>query len=158
MKIRAYTDGACSGNPGPGGWAAIVLLDEVQQEISGSENETTNNRMELKAVIETINLVRSLGFAENIKLDIYSDSAYVVNAVQNNWIKKWMHKGWKTVADTDIKNKDLWMQLHKQLEQTKDNGYIFKVSLIKVAGHSGDKYNEVVDKLAKREVAILKAW
>lgn len=156
MKIRAYTDGACSGNPGPGGWAAIILFAEDQQEITGFENNTTNNRMELKAVIETIKLVVSLRLQPGVKLDIYSDSAYVVNAVKNGWIKKWMHKGWMTsgwmAPPTEIKNKDLWEQLYKHL-----TGAV-EVNLIKVTGHSGNKYNEIVDKLAKREITIYKAW
>lgn len=151
MKIRAYTDGACSGNPGPGGWAAIILLDDNQQEIFGYEDETTNNRMELKAVIETIKFVLSLGEA-SVKLDVYSDSAYVVNAVKKGWINKWSHNGWMTVAQTEIKNKDMWLQLLKLLKGRPD------INLIKVAGHSGDKYNEIVDKRAKREITINKAW
>lgn len=148
MKVRIYTDGACSGNPGPGGWGAILLFDSFKETISGGEKTTTNNRMELKAVIESIKLALRLG---EKKLHIYSDSAYVVNAVKNEWIKKWERNGWKTISGDDVKNKDLWVELVELLKTNRG------IHLIKVAGHSGDKYNELVDKLAKKEVEILKA-
>lgn len=149
MKIRVYTDGACSGNPGPGGWAALILMDEDRQEISGYEPATTNNRMELKAVVESIKLVLSLGHK---KIDIYSDSAYVVNAVRQDWLKKWSRNGWKNVRQEDIKNRDLWASLLDLLKVSKD------IRLIKVAGHSGDKNNDVVDGLAKREIELQHRW
>ncbi len=143
MKVRAYTDGACSGNPGPGGWAAVILFPSDRQEISGFEEDTTNNRMELRAAVETLKLVLSLGYT---KIDIYSDSAYVVNAVKKEWLKKWGHNGWKTVGGEDVKNKDLWIRLVELLTRSR------YINFIKVKGHSGDKNNELVDKLAKREV------
>lgn len=143
MKVRAYTDGACSGNPGPGGWAAVILFPSDRQEISGYEEDTTNNRMELRAAVETLRLVLSLGYT---KIDIYSDSAYVVNAVKKEWLKKWGHNGWKTVGGKDVKNKDLWLRLVELLTRSQ------YINFIKVKGHSGDKNNELVDKLAKREV------
>lgn len=149
MKIRVYTDGACSGNPGPGGWAALILLDDDRQEISGFEKDTTNNRMELLAVVEAIKLVLSLGHK---KIDVYSDSAYVVNAVKQNWMKKWSYNGWKTSSQTDVKNKDLWIRLANLLKESKD------IKLVKVAGHSGDKNNDTVDRLAKREVVLQRRW
>lgn len=149
MKIRIYTDGACSGNPGPGGWAAVVLLDEDRQEISGYEENTTNNRMELIAVVESLRLVLSL---KHYKIDIYSDSAYVVNAVKNQWIRKWANNGWKTTSQSDVKNKDLWQQLLNLLKQSPN------ISLVKVAGHSGNKYNDIVDGLAKREIDVRRKW
>jgi len=143
MKVRAYTDGACSGNPGPGGWAAVILFPNDRQEISGYEPDTTNNRMELRAAVETLKLVLSLGYT---KIDIYSDSAYVVNAVKKEWLKKWGHNGWKTVDGKDVKNKDLWVRLVELLSKSRH------INFIKVKGHSGDKNNELVDKLAKWEV------
>lgn len=140
MKVRAYTDGACSGNPGVGGWASVILLPDQKLEIMGSETQTTNNRMELKAVIETIKLVIKLGYN---KLDIYSDSAYVVNSIKNKWINKWRLNGWKTLSNTDVKNKDLWQELLNLLCVTR------KINVIKIKGHSGHKQNERADTLAK---------
>lgn len=143
MKIRAYTDGACSGNPGPGGWASIILLPHDKQEISGFEFDSTNNRMELKAVVETIRLALSMGYT---RVDIYSDSAYVVNAVKKEWLKKWGHNGWQTVDGKPVKNKDLWLRLVELLSKSK------YINIIKIKGHSDDKNNDLADKLAKREV------
>jgi ribonuclease HI len=143
--VRIYTDGACSGNPGPGGWAAILLFEEDQQSISGGETHATNNQMELKAVVEALQLLKSLGYS---KATVYSDSAYVVNAVQNEWMKKWYANGWKTILGEDVKNKDLWLRLKKVL--TND------VKFVKIKGHSGDKNNEKADALARKEVLKLK--
>lgn len=148
MKIRIYTDGACSGNPGPGGWAAIILFEHDKQEISGYELDTTNNRMELRAAVEALQLSLNLGHK---KIDLYSDSAYVVNAVKNKWIKKWGENGWKTVNREPVKNKDLWLKLVSLLSKSSD------INFIKVKGHSGDKNNEKVDTLAKREVERAKS-
>lgn len=142
-KIRIYTDGACSGNPGPGGWAALLLFPTGNQKISGFEKETTNNRMELKAVIQSIGLALELGYT---KIDIYSDSAYVVNAVKDKWIKKWEQNNWKTSTGNDVKNKDLWLMLRLILKKFRE------INLIKIKGHSGIKYNEIVDQLARREI------
>ncbi len=143
MKIRIFTDGACSGNPGPGGWAAVIFFPNEKQEISGYEEDTTNNRMELKAVIEALKLVINMGYK---KVDIYSDSAYVVNAIKNKWIKKWELNGWKTVAGKNVKNKDLWVKL--QMILSKNN----QINFIKIKGHNGNKHNERVDLLAKKEI------
>lgn len=147
LKIKAYTDGACSGNPGPGGWAAVLLFPEGKQEISGYEQETTNNRMELNAVIQAIKLATDLGY---FRMDVYSDSAYVVNAVKLEWIKKWQLNGWKTVRGENIKNKDLWVKLLSLIKKYR------KVNLVKVKGHSGDINNERVDVLAKKAIVRMK--
>lgn len=145
MKIKAYTDGACSGNPGPGGWAAILLFDAGKQDISGNELYTTNNRMELKAVVETMNVLNDLNCKH---IEIYSDSAYVVNAINKCWITKWANNGWKTTSFDDVKNKDLWKRLlHLLLTGPHES-----VKFIKVKGHSGNEHNELVDVLAKKEV------
>lgn len=152
MKVRVFTDGACSGNPGPGGWAAIILLDEGSQQISGFELNTTNNRMELKAVVEAIKVVKSIGQST---VDIYSDSAYVVNAIDQNWIKRWARNGWQTNSQTEVKNKDLWEELLKLIDRKHDR---FKVNVIKVKGHSGNKNNERADVLAKKEIESYKRW
>lgn len=144
MKVRIYTDGACSGNPGPGGWAAVILLSNDKQEISGHEIETTNNRMELRAVLESLRLAVKICTYSTI--DIYSDSAYVVNAVEKGWLHKWKWNQWRTVKSDEVKNKDLWVQLEKLLYKHNN------VTLFKVKGHNGNKYNEICDKLAKAEV------
>lgn len=142
MKIRIYTDGACRGNPGPGGWGAIILLKEKRQEISGNEEYTTNNRMELKAVIEAIKHIKHLKCKT---IEIYSDSAYVVNAVKNGWLKRWKWNGWKTRADEMVKNQDLWKEMDKLLSE-------HRINIVKIKGHSGDKHNERVDIIAKEAI------
>ena len=142
MKTRIYTDGACSGNPGPGGWAAVILFSEDRQEISGYEAETTNNRMELKAVVEGLRLAIKLGCR---KVEINSDSAYVVNAFNKGWLKKWCRNNWKTVTGNDVKNKDLWSILLKLFD-------LSDVQFVKVKGHAGESNNERVDKLARKEI------
>lgn len=144
MKTRIYTDGACSGNPGPGGWAAVILFENEKQQISGFEKDTTNNRMELRAVVESLRIVFQL---QCKKIEVHSDSAYVVNSVKNKWLKKWSENGWKTIQGKDVKNKDLWLALLDLL-----NNKNKQINFVKVKGHSGDKHNEMVDQLAKREV------
>lgn len=142
MRVRIYTDGACSGNPGPGGWAGILLLENDRQIITGYEQDTTNNRMELIAAVESVKLARSLGHK---KIDLYSDSAYVVNAVKKDWVYRWSANGWKTVAHDDVKNKDLWVRLLKLLSDV-------QVNFIKVKGHSDNEHNNTCDRLARREI------
>lgn len=142
VKAKIYTDGACSGNPGPGGWAALIIFPTNKQEISGCELDTTNNRMELTAVVESVALAQSLGCE---KIEVYSDSAYVVNAVKKEWLKKWNRTGWKTIKGENVKNKDLWVKLTTLVKAG-------NVSMIKVKGHAGNKNNERVDGLAKREI------
>ena len=144
MKIRAYTDGACSENPGPGGWGAVINTHDDCVTISGYELETTNNRMELRAVIECIANVLE-NYKSSIDLEIYSDSAYVVNAINKNWLIKWNKNGWKTAKGDDVKNKDLWRKLWFLLPVPNS------LKFIKVKGHSGDTFNELVDKLAREE-------
>ena len=143
MRTKVYTDGACSGNPGVGGWGAIIIYSEKhEQEISGSEAYTTNNRMELKAVIEGIRVAKA--FSDE-KIELYSDSAYVVNAVKNEWVKKWERNGWKTVQHEDVKNKDLWIELLSLLKKS-------SVNFIKVKGHSDNEYNNRCDAIARGEI------
>lgn len=139
-EIYCYTDGACSYNPGVGGYG-IVLLDSKQKILSayyGGESYTTNNRMELTAVIEAINLAKSHGIN---KINIFSDSAYVVEAYNKNWIRNWINKGWVTSSKQPVKNKDLWK---KFLDCSND----VEIIMQKVKGHSGEKFNELVDSLA----------
>lgn len=154
MKIKVYTDGACSDNPGPGGWGAIFLLDDELKSISGHESKTTNNRMELMAIVETLRtIVNELYENTGCKLyELYSDSAYVVNSVNGGWINRWLLNGWKTTRGEDIKNKDLWKEYIQYVDECMDKNIIVK--LTKVKGHSGDTFNEYVDELAKKEVLL----
>lgn len=135
-EISIYTDGACSGNPGKGGWGALLIFGENKKEISGGEKETTNNRMELTAPIEALKLVK-----RPCKIKLYSDSAYLVNAFVNGWIYNWQKNGWKTADKKDVKNRDLWEQIYK-FTQTHE------IEWIKVKGHSDNEYNNLCDKLA----------
>ncbi|MEG0072973.1 MAG: ribonuclease HI [Clostridia bacterium] len=136
-NIIIYTDGACSGNPGPGGWGAVLIYENNEKEISGSQNDTTNNRMELTAVIEALKMLK-----EKCNVKIHSDSAYVVNAFDKEWITSWKQNNWKTAGKQPVKNDDLWRELDLLvLEQN-------IVEFIKVKGHSTNKYNNVCDKLA----------
>lgn len=138
-EVTIYTDGACSGNPGPGGWAAILMAGGAKKELSGGEKDTTNNRMELMAVIEGLNALK-----RPCKVDIYSDSAYVVNAFEQNWIDKWIRNGWKNSAKAEVANSDLWKRL---LELTSTHNVTFH----KVKGHADNEFNNRCDELAVAE-------
>lgn len=144
MKIIAYTDGACSGNPGPGGWGAVVITPGDKFSISGFEFETTNNRMELRAAIEALKIAIDI---EATHLAIYSDSAYVVNAVNNYWLENWTTNNWKTRTGQEVKNKDLWIAFLGLKSK-------LKTKFIKVKGHSGNRYNDEADDLAKMEIQV----
>lgn len=139
-KVIIYTDGACSGNPGPGGWGTILMYKDTKKEISGGEENTTNNIMELTAVIEGL---KKLKFPCDV--EIYSDSAYVVNAFEQKWIYGWIKKNWKTASGEGVKNKELWQELYS-LTQTHN------VKFIKVKGHSDNEYNNRCDELARGEI------
>lgn len=139
-KIVIYTDGACSYNPGPGGWGAILFYKKHSKEISGGNKNTTNNQMELTAVIEALSLVK-----EPCEINIYSDSAYIVNAFINNWINEWINKNWKNSRKKLVANKELWQKL---IAFTK----IHKIKWHKVKGHANNKYNNRCDELARQEV------
>lgn len=142
-KVTIYTDGACSGNPGPGGWAAVLIYNGNEKEISGGMKDTTNNVMEITAVLEGL---KALKFP--CEVDIYSDSAYVVNSFLQGWIYNWIKKGWKTASGDEVKNKELWQELY---ELTK----VHKVTFNKVKGHSDNKYNNRCDELAKEAIKNL---
>ena len=140
MKYEIYTDGACSGNPGPGGWGAVILdKDNNQKNISGNEKDTTNNKMELLAPIMALKKIET-----NSKVTIYTDSTYVKNGI-TEWIKKWEINGWKSANKKPIKNKDLWIELNNLC---KDNQVIWKW----VKGHSTNKYNNLADELATQAI------
>ena len=138
-EVTIYTDGACSGNPGPGGWGAILMLGENRKEISGGSENTTNNIMELTAVIEALKILK-----RPCKVNIYSDSAYVVNAFLQKWIYGWMKKGWKTAGGDPVKNKELWQELYS-LTKTHD------VPFNKVKGHADNEFNNRCDEMAVAE-------
>lgn len=140
-EVTIYTDGACSGNPGPGGWGAILMMGENKKEISGGSANTTNNIMELTAVIEALKMLK-----RPCKVNVYSDSAYVVNAFIQKWIYGWMKKGWKTAGNEPVKNKELWQELY---ELTK----IHDVTFNKVKGHADNEFNNRCDELARMESA-----
>ena len=152
MKIRIFTDGACLGNPGPGGWAAVFNSENKCSTISGNEKMTTNNRMELKAVIEAFKKI--LKSRKINEYELYSDSAYVVNSINNDWINKWRQNNWKTTKGDDVKNKDLWSQFLMLEDLARSNG--IHITIIKIKGHVGNTFNELVDKLAKEESAKAK--
>lgn len=139
-KVIIYTDGACSGNPGPGGWGSILIFKDIKKEISGGQEDTTNNIMEITAVIEAL---KQLKF--ECEVDIYSDSAYVINAFNNGWIYNWMKNNWKTASKEPVKNKELWQELY---DLTKKH----KVKFIKVKGHSDNEFNNRCDELARGEI------
>ncbi|HPF88791.1 MAG TPA: ribonuclease HI [Candidatus Limiplasma sp.] len=142
-NIQLYTDGACSGNPGPGGWAAILSFMGKEKELSGSMPNTTNNRMELFAVISGIGALK-----EPCKVDVYSDSAYVVNAFNQNWIDKWQVNGWQTADKKPVENSDLWKLLLQIIKIKKHD-----VSFYKVKGHADHPENIRCDTLAKAAIS-----
>ena len=141
--VTIYTDGACSGNPGPGGWGAILMYKGNKKEIAGAMANTTNNIMELSAVIEALKLLK---YPCNVS--VYSDSAYVVNAFAQNWIRNWERNNWKTSDKKEVKNKELWQQL---LELTR----VHKVTFIKVKGHADNEFNNRCDELARKAINTL---
>lgn len=150
MRIRIFTDGACSENPGPGGWAVVINTVSKCYTLSGNEKLTTNNRMELRAVIEAFKKILSKPKHNiNTKYEIYSDSAYVVNSINNYWIEAWKKNGWQTTKQEDVKNRDLWEEFDELRFKAKNLGLC--ITLNKVKGHSGNTFNELVDKLAKEE-------
>ncbi len=143
-KVILYTDGACSGNPGLGGYGGILIYGDIQKEYSGAEEETTNNRMEIKAVIVGLKYLKY-----PCEVEVFSDSAYTVNAFNEGWIYGWKKKGWKKADGKEVQNVDLWEELY-QLTQTHE------VTFHKVAGHADDERNNRCDALARGAVAELK--
>lgn len=134
--IEIYTDGACLGNPGRGGWGAILIYKENQKKIKGGEKETTNNRMELRAVIEALRVLK-----KSAKINLYTDSTYVKDGI-TKWIHGWKKNGWRTANRKPVKNSDLWQELETETIK-------HKIEWIWVKGHSGNHYNEIVDVLAR---------
>ena len=139
MTIELYTDGACSGNPGPGGWGALLRWNGHEKELSGGDPETTNNRMEMKAVIEGLKAVK-----KSSSVHVYTDSKYVMQGVME-WLEGWKARGWKTAAKKPVKNQDLWEELDSLIR-------LHSVEFTWVKGHSGHEENERVDKLAVQAI------
>mgnify|MGYP001265310939 CR=1 FL=1 len=148
MEIKIYTDGACIGNPGPGGWAAVILTEEDKKEIFGGEKITTNNRMELTATIKALEYcIDNEGVQKSLKLiRIFTDSIYVKDGI-TVWINKWEKNNWKTADKKNVKNIDLWKKLR---ELTNSNNIQWNW----VKGHSQDSLNELADKLAKKATPV----
>ena len=143
-KVTLYTDGACSGNPGKGGWGAVLIYGESEKQMSGVAEVTTNNQMELTAVIEGLKALK-----EPCEVLVYSDSAYVVNAFAQGWIDNWQASGWKTKGRKPVQNKELWLRLLAAMKP-------HKVNFIKVKGHSDNQYNNRCDELARMAIEKLK--
>ena len=142
MSCKIYTDGSCIGNPGKGGWAAIIISGGKKKIIFGSENYTTNNRMEIIAVIKALNATKLK------QASVITDSQYVKNGIEV-WIHKWKANGWMTAEKKSVKNKDLWTKLDK-IQKTK------KIKWEWVKGHSSDKFNNEVDRLAREQAESIK--
>ncbi len=142
-KVIIYTDGACSGNPGPGGWGTILMYKDSKKEISGAKKDTTNNVMELTAVIEGLKILKY-----PCDVEIYSDSAYVVNAFNQKWIDSWIKNNWKTSGKEPVKNKEIWQELY-------DLTKVHNVKFIKVKGHSDNEFNNRCDEMARNAIKTL---
>ena len=140
QKVIIYTDGACSGNPGAGGWAAVLIYGEHKKEISGGNKETTNNIMELTAILEALKALKT-----ECEVELYSDSAYSVNAFNQGWIFNWIKKGWKTADGKEVKNKEIWQKIYSLTKK-------HKVNFNKVKGHSDVELNNRCDELARDEI------
>ncbi len=142
--VEAYTDGACRGNPGPGGWGVLLRFNDHEKRLCGGEKETTNNRMELMAVIQALESLK-----RGCKVKLTSDSQYVLKGI-NEWMENWKKRGWKTAAKKPVKNVDLWQRLDKA-QQVHDIDWVW------VKGHSGHTENEIADELANQGIDEMSA-
>lgn len=140
-QVTIYTDGACSGNPGPGGWGAVLMYGGHRKEMSGFDADTTNNRMELLAAVEALKALKS-----PCRVDLYSDSAYLVNAWKQRWLDSWQKNNWKNSQKQDVVNQDLWQELLRLAA-------IHQVNWIKVKGHSDNVENNRCDELARQAIS-----
>ena len=143
-EVIIYTDGACSGNPGPGGWGALLVCDGRERELSGGDAATTNNRMEMMAVIEALNVLK-----KPVRAVVYTDSQYVQKGI-SEWIHGWKRKGWKTASGDPVKNVDLWKALDEAAR-------VHEIEWKWVKGHAGHPENERVDRLARDAIPVRKA-
>ncbi len=138
-NVTIYTDGACSGNPGPGGWGAVLMYKKNEKILRGGKELTTNNEMELTAVVEALSAL-----TERCAVTVYSDSSYVVNAVAKGWIYNWSRNGWKNSKKETLPNLELWQRLYGLLS-------VQNVSFVWVKGHADNEYNELCDRIAVEE-------
>ena len=136
-QVIIYTDGACSGNPGPGGWGCVPIHGQRVKELSGGEADTTNQRMELQAAVSALSALK-----QPCRVQLYSDSAYLINGFRQHWLDKWQSNGWLNAKRQPVENQDLWRPL---LELS----HVHQVEWLKVKGHAGDHYNEICDQLAR---------
>ncbi|MDN5362840.1 MAG: ribonuclease [Moorella sp. (in: firmicutes)] len=139
-QVTIYTDGACSGNPGPGGWGAVLIYGDKRKELSGAEPQTTNQRMELTAAIEGLKALK-----EPCQVRLHSDSAYLINAFRQGWLKRWQRNGWQTINKKPVENQDLWQELLQLTAQ-------HRVEWVKVRGHSDNAENNRCDELARAAI------
>lgn len=139
-KVTIYTDGACSGNPGIGGWAAVLIYNGIHKEISGYDKSTTNNRMELFAVIQALRCLN-----QKCEVQIYTDSQYISDAFNKDWLKQWQTNGWKSASRQEVKNMDLWKALLYEVNK-------HSTTFVKVKGHADIELNERCDTLARGEI------
>lgn len=154
MRIEVYTDGACSGNPGPGGYAFVLRATGNDMKVWGYEDNTTNNKMELTAVVKGLKQALSIWVHDKREIIIYSDSAYIIQAVNQGWIIFWASNGWKKKDGIELKNKELWQSLFELMNKNKSKN---KVKFVKVKGHSGNPMNELADSLARMAIKDLNA-
>lgn len=138
-EVIVYTDGACSGNPGPGGWGAVLMWKGKQKELSGGAPHTTNNRMEMQAVIEALKALK-----KPCRVKIHSDSALIINAFKQGWLQNWQKRGWRKADKKPVENKELWQAMLEAMQP-------HEVQWVKVKGHAGIELNERVDRLAVAE-------
>jgi len=139
-QVTIYSDGACSGNPGPGGWGAILIYSEHKMEISGFELDTTNQKMEMKAALSALEKLK-----EPCVVQLVSDSAYLINGFKQNWLDKWQKNGWQTSKKTPVENQVLWKALLLQSQK-------HQIEWVKVKGHAGHPENERCDELARQAI------
>ena len=142
-KVIIYTDGACSGNPGPGGWGAILMYKDTKKEISGGKKDTTNNVMELTAALEALKLLKF-----PCEVELYSDSEYLVNWFNQGWIYGCQKNNWKNSSKEPVKNKEIWEEIYKMTQK-------HKVKFIKVKGHSDNEFNNRCDEMARNAIKML---
>jgi ribonuclease HI len=141
-RVELWTDGACSGNPGPGGWAAVLRWNGHERELVGGEPQTTNNRMELLSVIEGL-----AALSRPVHVVVHTDSAYIEQAFTKGWLRNWQRNGWRTAGKKAVKNQDLWERLAELVDK-------HDVEWTRVAGHAGIELNERVDRLAVEQAAL----
>ncbi len=142
-QVTIYTDGACSGNPGPGGWGCVLMYGQHKKEMFGGEPQTTNNRMEIQAALSALSILK-----EPCLVDIYTDSAYLCNAVEKKWLANWQRNGWKTASKSPVENQDLWQSLLSLMNR-------HTVTFHKVKGHADNEYNNRCDALARGAIKAM---